>query len=540
MPSVASPPVVRVKRAGGDWTTLGTEEARGVTPEGLTLSADTQGPSSCSFTLRRDPVFPWGDLAAGNQVQVEVAGVVVWGGRVAKTPGSGRGAGQQIAVSCEGWRAHLDDDQGSLFWVSSDLSRFQDTRTLPGVNLGAMTAAGKVQNDRGVITLGWDAGSWVTLGVGAAVTFDAGPGRQWLGSYFDVMFTSPDANVQVYVIGNDSTWWNNPGRVDVVSGVGTNNWPANTGVAIGGNLGANPRRYCTFMLYYVGPAGQWATGGPDKIARISGVRMIRALRDINFSSPYPSNLLASNVVQDAISTGLTPLLSSDTSLITTTSFVVPEYAPDGYRTPRELIEGINAFHDYLYGVTADRRAFFKPRPTVPAFEVGSYSGGAFDDSSLGDLSAIYNRVIVQYTEPAGTPQSEVRTNANTLLTAQGFTRSMRLPVSATLTQAGAQQIGDVWLARHANAPMSGSITVAPGDVRDMSGQVVHPSVLLTRTGERLRISDRVDPVTGAVGRVGTIVNVTYDPAAETAAVQLDNDTASFETFLNRLAAIQGR
>lgn len=531
---------VRVKRAGGEWATLGTEETRGVMPEGLTAAADTMGPSTLTFTLRRDPRFPWGDIAAGNQVQLEVNGAVVWGGRVARTPGAGRDASQMISVSCEGWRAHLDDDQGTLSWVSSDLSRFRDTRSFPGVNLGVMTASAKVQNESGYITLGWDAGSYVTTGVGAAVTFDAGPGRVWNGVYFDVMFTSPDANITVYVIGNDSTWWGDAGRVDAVSGVGTNTWAANTVVPIGSNLGPNSRRYCTFMLYYIGAGGQWATGGLDKIARISGVRLVRTIRDINATSPYPSGLLASNVVQDAVGTGLTPLLSSDTSRISATSFVIPEYAPDGYRTPRQMIEGVNAFHDYLWGVTADRRLFFKPRPTEPAFEVGESSGGVFDDASLGDLSHIYNRAVVLYTDAAGGQQSEVVSNANTLLTAQGFTRTMLLPVQATLTQAAAQQIGGVWLARHANAPMSGSITLTPGDIRDVAGQQVHPSLLLGRTGERIRFMDRVDPVTGAVGRVGTIVNVTYDTVTEAAQVQLDNDTASFETFLSRLAAIQGR
>lgn len=528
--------VLRVKRAGGQWTTLGTEEAQGIVPEGVTMTADQQGPATASFTLRRDPRFPWGDLAAGNQVQVEVNGTVVWGGRVAKTPGSGRGKDQQISVSCEGWRAHLDDDQVDMGFVKVGSGAFRDHRSFPSANLALHTATARIVNDQRASTMGWANGDVLTANNYVGITFDAGPNRKIVRALVLFDQTGMRSDTSYYLVGNDTEDWTAAGtRTDFpISGTAMTAAPA-TGAGIGGSI-APGRRYVTWVMYYSGAGG---TLSADTLCKITGVYMYTSIAYALPAAPWSSNLTANQVIGAALTSGSTPLLSTDQSQIASTSFVIPEFWPDGYRTPRELIEAINAFHDYLWGVDAQRRLYFRARPTDPSFEVGSYSGGSFDDSSLGDLSAIYNKVIVQYTGPDGVPASEVRTNVNTLLTAQGFTRSMRLPVSATLTPAAAQQIGDVWLTRHANAPMSGSITVAPGDIRDMTGQPVHPSVLLTRTGERIRVAGLVDPVTGIVGRVGTIVNVTYNADTETAAVSLDNDTNSFETFLSRLALIQG-
>lgn len=521
--------VYKVRRPDGMWVTLGTGEATGVVPEGPTMAADMQGPSSCSFTLRRPADVLWSELTAANQVQVDVDGVTVWGGRINSTPASGKGVGEQMSVTAQGWRDHLSDDQAPRNWVSQKMSGWKDARSFVAADIGMMKASGAVTSDAGAVIAGFPAGAILTGSDYAGVVFDTGFGMTASSVRVDLAFMRPDANYTMWIIGSDSPNWNHVSRLDYVSGVSSSAYPANTYTTFGGTISAG-RRYVHVFMAAV------AVGylGADTLMKVRGCRIARVPALI---ANNQSALTASTVVTDALNMGCTPLL--DAAQVTPTSFMIPEFHPEGPRTPRELIEAVNAYHDYLWGVDALRRPYFRPRPTDPLFEVGSFSGGQFDDTSLGNLDRIYNKVIVDYTGPDGVTSSVTRTNSNTVLTRQGFTRTYRLAVQSTLTPAAAAQIGDVWLAKHADVPLAGSITVTPGDIRTVQGTPVHPSVLLTKTGERIRLTGQLDPVTGGIGRVGTIVGVTYNPLTESAQIQLDNDNQSLEAWLARLAVIQG-
>lgn len=522
--------VVKVRRPEGQWVTLGTEEARGVVPEGLAMAADLQGPSSCSFTMKRPADVVWSELQAANQVQVDVAGVPVWGGRINQTPAAGKGVGEQISVSAQGWVNHLGDDQQTWNWVTQRLSGFTDTRGMVAADLTKNTMPGTVTSEGGSLVIGYAQGAQIVNDKTVSAVIDLGPGCSATQVGMDISVVGPNADYTFYIMGSDSPWWNDGSRVDYYSQF-TSAWTLGVSYTVGGAQAA--RRYVTALIAYTGAGG---TVGQDRFVKIKGFRAARGTTLT--AGTFQPTTTASGAITDVVTQwGCTPLLTSPQ--ITPTSFVVPELHPDGYRTPREIIEAVNAYHDYLWGVDALRRPYWRPRPTDPVYEVGSFSGGQFDDTSLGNLDRIYNRVIVEYTGPDGVAATVSRTNASTILTRQGFTRTYRLSVSAILTPTAAAQIGDVWLSKHADAPLAGSITVAPGDIRTTQGVPVHPSILLTKTGERLRLTGQIDPVTGAVGRVGTIVSVSYNPAAETAQLQLDNDTQSMETWLARLAVIQG-
>ncbi len=525
--------VYKVRRPDGLWVTLGAEEARGVVPEGPTMSADLQGPSSCSFTLRRPADVLWSELVAANQVQCDVDGVTVWGGRINSTPASGKGVGEQISVTAQGWRDHLGDDQRTWKWVTQNMAGWRDARSYVDADLGLMVASPTVTTDKGALTIGWANGSNVKYNTYVAGVFDMGPECGASHAGIEILFTNPRSSVKLWLCLVDSPNWNHGSRLNIINGAGTDTWAANSWYTLGGSS-STTRRYVHVMLGYSGADGTWSVG--DVLAKIRACRIAR--NNTLTPTTYQPTTTASQVVSDVLGEwGCTPLLSSPQ--ITRTQFVLPEFAPDGYRTPREIIEAVNAYHDWLWGVDALRRPYFRPRPTDPLFEVGSFSGGQFDDTSLGTLDRIYNKVIVEYTGPDGVTATVTRTNSNTVLTRQGFTRTYRLAVQATLTADAAAQVGDVWLAKHADVPLAGSITVTPGDIRTVNGTPVHPSVLLTKTGERIRLTGQIDPVTGGIGRVGTIVGVTYNPLTESAQVQLDNDNQSLDAWLGRLAVIQG-
>jgi hypothetical protein len=394
---------VKVLPAGGTWETIGADQAKGIMPENLSLTADTWGPQSASFLLKRDPDAMWSDLAAGNQVQVDVGGIPVWGGRITQTP-TLDGPEPQIAVSCRGWQDHLADDQVDRYWVLSNVSLFRDMRSFPGCLLGdaRATQRGQVAVDRGVIQIGFPKNTTEAYATGSyvGVTLDFGPGRTApLRGVFNIE-TSYNVTWPVIIRTHSGEDFSSGSSGDYVNQA-LNSFASNPGWS-GGTL-ATAYRYLSIAIYV--PAG--STIAADVWARIS--KMVGA-RDTAYESGNASILKADDVVRDTLTSGALPLLSTSQARISDTTFSIPEFWPDSYRTPRELLDAVNAYHDYLVGVDADKQLYFRPRPTTPLFEVGKWSGSPFSDSSANSLDDLYNKVIVEYTAGDGTPGREVRTS----------------------------------------------------------------------------------------------------------------------------------
>lgn len=129
----------------------------------------------------------------------------------------------------------------------------------------------------------------------------------------------------------------------------------------------------------------------------------------------------------------------------------------------------------------------------------------------------------------------------TLVDRRGFRRTHILSVKNSLTPELGAQIGDVWLDAHRTTPFKGSARIA-GDraAREIAtGRSVPPEQLLLRTGELLRLADRIDPDTGGHGRDGRIAEVTYSANDNSASVALDSRRTSHEALLERLAVVVG-
>lgn len=83
----------------------------------------------------------------------------------------------------------------------------------------------------------------------------------------------------------------------------------------------------------------------------------------------------------------------------TSGFAIPEFKMASYKTPREVITAVNAFHDWKTGVDAEGRFIFQPPRTYPTVEIGDWPGSQFEDASAGSGEDIYNRAIVEATGP---------------------------------------------------------------------------------------------------------------------------------------------
>jgi hypothetical protein len=128
----------------------------------------------------------------------------------------------------------------------------------------------------------------------------------------------------------------------------------------------------------------------------------------------------------------------------------------------------------------------------------------------------------------------------TMVDRRGFTRTKRLQLESMVNSAVAVQLGDLYLKAHAQTPLKGSISIDGRGARDyLSGATIHPSQLLLEVGERIHLSHRIDPDTGAQGRDGDIAGVSYEHDSQSAQVSIDNQRNNFENFLARLAVLTG-
>lgn len=515
--------VVILKAAGGEWTTIGAGYGRGIFAEGITVSVNDAGPDTCGFMLRRRAVLPWPDLLAFNRADIWIGGTPVWGGRVWEAPLSDTGD-DVIAVTGRGWQYHLDDDLLQRLYVHTDLTAYRDQRSFPSSTLSAHHATPQVGVGDGAITLIFPDGYTVTNNEQVVATIDLGASlakravvsweRVGVSDADDTVRSRGSTSEDAAVAGDDST-----GALTSASGT------------ISHTFGA-ARRYHHVMVYRNGAGG---TFGADQGVRITAIKLFG---EAAWESGGASILKASDVVEDVLSSGAVPLLDTDTSRIEATSFSIPDLAPAGDISPRALLAAVNAYEGKLLGVDAAGRLFFRARPATPAVEVGAWPGSSFNDSSTNSGEGLYNQVIVRGAGADGSEIRELRTATSGLLARQGFNRTATLSAGSLLTSASAQALGDLWLEEKSSPPLKGTLTVQGfGGARAISGGPIHPSSLLLRAGELIRLGNLIDPTDGAVGRDATIRSVSYAHDTETATLELDNERGRFEAFLERLAVV---
>lgn len=397
---------VRVQVLDGVWETFGVDRAIHVVPESLVASTNEWGNDRASFDLRRDPAVGWPDLQAFSPVEVEIAGDVVWTGRVLETPARD-GADAVINVQCEGWQYHLDDDVFAKNYVHTNLNDWKDHRSLPSADLvGAFLASQLVQADGGVITIGTIQDTVWAGSRGVGVTLDLGPNATAKRIVVGVKRgPGSPASVNFYARGHTAEGSVFTGTVydaftTAIASI------SQAGTTLAGTF-STATRYVTLFLYR---GGATYTATNDDIVTITSVQIFS---DAAHESANASILKASQVVSSARAQA-TPLLSSDVSRIATTAFSIPDlHFETTPRSPREVISGVNAFHNYLTYVDTDKRLVFQPRPTAPLFEVGAFGNSSFEDSAMNSGQDVYNRVVVTGTGPDGNSILLTRTTYDT-------------------------------------------------------------------------------------------------------------------------------
>lgn len=540
---------IRVKATDGVWHHIGTEEARGRWAEGLTMETDSHGPLSCGFTLHRKPGLPWPELSAFAPLDVEIDGVTVWCGRVMETPFA-IGDEEAISVTGVGAQGDLDFDNAWRTYMIGNVQAGQDQRSMPVYNITNFRQYGQVQAGAGYVSLGWawpGSGQATSLVAGdcVGVVFDMGPGQ----------FPSSDVRAVALLVSSSNNDANSIWYLRSSASSDFTNATSYTDLVAGAVLpapsGGNPivprgiytnatagHRYLHVVLY----SNAAHTPAAEVWFRIHGIQIASNAAYIGTPTVGPppvlnSTLYASTIVTDML--GLCGALNSDRSWIQQTSLGIPEYAMDGPMTPREVMEAMNAYHDFEYGVWPwqnGMQPYFSAWPGVAAYEVGEWGGWEFQDASSGSGQDIYNAVRVSGTGPDGQPLLVTSTGANPALSRVGLWRTKILPVQSKLTSAIAASIGSTWLSANQRTPFKGSVrVVGTGGLRNIvGGQHWHASQGLLMPGGLLRLP-LVDPDSGAFGRDVRIAGASYNHDDESVSLSLDNDTTRFDTLLARMA-----
>jgi hypothetical protein len=518
---LADDATIRIQPLGGLWETLGIDRLRGIVPEDIQASCNSWGPDTLNFVLKSEAGARRPDVLPFTPVDLELGGMLCWSGFVWQRPSDVNG----YSVGCRGWQYHLDDDLLDRVYVHTRLGDYRDQRTFLGANLSAgnFIVSGVVSIDDGVVVIGWPNGA--VLGGGGAnvgVTLDLGPdstGKRVVMTWESV---NNAAAGTATVRGTDGESYGSAGE-SIIS------FAMNTGAS-----GTSAATFTTARRYIHIALATSGTLAIDAHLRITGMKVFRATA---YESGNASILKADTVLKDVLA--LAPLLNQSTSAIAAGTFSIPEWLTGGYLTPRQIAEAVNAYENYRLKIGgADLRTLvYDAKPSAPILEVGEWSGAEFSDATVSG-EPIYDTAVVDATGPDGGRLVSKRTQIGTLVDRRSFHRSRTLPISTAVTSAVADRFGDLWLTEHRTAPFAGRLVLTGASARRVTGGGSVPAYeLLLYAGEKIRLSNRLDPDTGGWGRDGRIAGVTYHYDARQADVAIDDQRDRFESVLARYGVL---
>lgn len=257
-----------------------------------------------------------------------------------------------------------------------------------------------------------------------------------------------------------------------------------------------------------------------------------------------------DLITNIVSRGA-PLLTTG-GIETNTSFVVPQAAFLEPTTPEEALMLINGYFLWEWGVFDDKEFFWRaPDPDRLVWRAREDLGAHISEEGP-TAEATFNGVLVNYTDPSGqkriagptaayweggvarcdvTNVELVDTTSTNPVNEAGIPRKWGvLDIGPVTTDAGAVQLGKVWLAEHSLPQRRGSITVA--------GAVEHPTEGLVppwrvKAGDGIVVSDRA----GDESR--RIIETRYSRGSDTLTATVGNTDYKMDAIMERVVALTG-
>jgi hypothetical protein len=484
---------------------------------------------SCSLLRRIDLEYP--DQALFDNVRAYGPGNrTAWDGRFTQFPRS-HGQGFSVTPGAVGWAAHLRDDTSfAEVYVDRDLGRWREPGLVRRAALAAVPytyGAPSVAGGTPALVLQFQ-GAWVSnaaceayyeapagLTVGRVKFSWATNANTGTSATFGLIAYSTDAETSFLDASADQLAGSASGTLDYVP--------------------ATARLMAMLQFSYPGAAGG---DGTQYEVHLTNLRVF-GNHGLTIRGTSPDDgLYVSDMVADVVSR-TAPLL--DTSGIETTDFVVPHAVFLDPTTAEAAVELLNGWHLWEWGVYDDRVFFYRPPDTERLVWEARLDEGAFLDLEGDTAEQVYNGVYVSYQDASGTRKTIGPTGASAdatsaLLTdtsatnpvnAHGIPRRWaKLDISQPTNEAGAEQLGYVWLREHSLPQRRGNLT--------LTGSVTHPTegkvpAWRPRAGDSVKITD------GGVSDVARrIISTQYNHGTRSISLSLDNTSLKLDAILERM------
>jgi hypothetical protein len=524
-----------VTHADGRVTRWGYDEVdAGAIPSDLQFSTAMPGgfrDLSCSLLRRIDLDYP--DQALFDNVRAYGPGnQTAWDGRFTQFPRS-HGQGFSVTPGAVGWSAHLKDDPSFReVYVDRSLTGWQPPSQ--AWKQGLITSNYNLTDPSTVpeSVTGPAALQLSTIDVWAspskpysAATYDAGEGSTIASVYYDIALSTNLLNTLLI---------SSAANTDAASSESSSNlFLSNTS---GNFTPTTPRQVMRWeLLHSATPGGASGTLFVYWIRRLAvfGGHGLTVRGTVPDQGYYASDIIADIVSRAA------PLLSTDG--VEQTDFVVPHAVFSDPITAEDALTLINSYHLWEWGVYDDRVFFYRPPDTERLVWEARLDKGAFLDLEGDTAEQVFNGVYVSYQDAVGQRRTIGPTGASANATsslledtsetnpvnAHGIPRRWaRLEISQPTTEAGAEQLGYVWLREHSLPQRRGNLT--------LTGSVMHPTegevpAWRPRAGDSVKITDG-----GVSDTPRRIISTSYNHGTRSISLSLDNTSLKLDAILERM------
>lgn len=531
-----------VTRADGTRRQLSPDNGDpGRVPSQIKFSTSIPGGfKTLSCKLARQPSEEFLDLDLADTIQAVLpGGEIAWEGRISGIPRTDN----DLTLEAQGWSSHLrDDDTATALIVDRDLShwgpasRARREHVLAGYSI--VDAQQRADETNGKPTLALEVtGAWAAGAIALCeAIYDAGPTDRIGSIYYAWRKNAGISGTPPW------TWALYADNSDVFAAppAGTGNLVA-AGPATGTFNITGGRRFGLAQLFYGGaPAG---TQGYKytldfTCLAVYGTHGLTP-RGTGTDTAAPG-FLASDVIPHLIAR-FAPHLTI--GLIEPTQFIIPHLAWREPTTVEQMITETNRF-DWQEWAVWEHKTFEMRRPDADRLTwQARQSDGAQLRLEGTDLDQTVTGVVVSYTPPEGgtkrtvgppgsrcqftdarlADQDPSNPAARALLN-----KPMKLDLSEPTTDAGAVQIGSMYLRDRLTPARRGQMT--------LTGMVRHPTrgmvpVSTVRSGDYIHVTDHSSDIPRR------IVDTDYDHDTRTLTASLDNRVFSADSLLERIGVL---